>query len=144
MAGLGCWAGGWCWGRTGDTHRTNVEQLHRNFFLNNTDGYIKPKIFPHNKLNKNVRFMPVVIVILSVQLSLGTALSRSLPSVECRVTNVGNLELKDLRRGSHYPSHLEIQPDISQVSGNTHSTQINYGRGQFGTSQQVENSKRLF
>ena len=60
------------------------------------------------------------------------------------ITNVGNLELKDLRRGSHYPSHLEIQPDISQVSGNTHSTQINYGRGQFGTSQQVENSKRLF
>ena len=103
MAGLGCWAGGWCWGRTGDTHRTNVEQLHRNFFLNNTDGYIKPKIFPHNKLNKNVRFMPVVIVILSVQLSLGTALSRSLPSVECRVTNVGNLELKDLR---DYPTFL--------------------------------------
>ena len=90
MAGLGCWAGGWCWGRTGDTHRTNVEQLHRNFFLNNTDGYIKPKIFPHNKLNKNVRFMPVVIVILSVQLSLGTALSRSLPSVELQMLAIWN------------------------------------------------------
>ena len=100
MAGLGCWAGGWCWGHT--PHKCRAA-LHRNFFLNTSDGYMKPKIFPHNKLNKNVRFMPVVIVILSVQLSLGTALSRSLPSVECRVTNVGNLELKDLR---DYPTFL--------------------------------------
>ena len=100
MAGLGCWAGGWCWGHT--PHKCRAA-THRNFFLNTSDGYMKPKIFPHNKLNKNVRFMPVVIVILSVQLSLGTALSRSLPSVECRVTNVGNLELKDLR---DYPTFL--------------------------------------
>ena len=92
------WAAGLAAG-AGDTHRTNVEQLYTetSFLIILTATNIKPKIFPHNKLNKNVRFMPVVIVILSVQLSLGTALSRSLPSVECRVTNVGNLELKDLR-----------------------------------------------
>ena len=98
------WAAGLAAG-AGDTHRTNVEQLYTetSFLIILTGTNIKPKIFPHNKLNKNVRFMPVVIVILSVQLSLGTALSRSLPSVECRVTNVGNLELKDLR---DYPTFL--------------------------------------
>ena len=111
------WAAGLAAG-AGDTHRTNVEQLYTetSFLIILTGTNIKPKIFPHNKLNKNVRFMPVVIVILSVQLSLAGTL---LLTAECRVSSYKcwQFGIEGFTRLSHLPSHLEIQWTICQVSG---------------------------